>query len=116
MKRTSLARARAVLAGIGAVAVSVITAAAVSLPANAQTLVWSVVPSPSPAMFNDLYGVSCISASACTAVGNSGSGTLIESWDGTGWSVVPSPSPSATGDWLSGVSCVSAAACMAVGY
>jgi hypothetical protein len=119
----SLAHTRATLAGIGAVAVSVITAAAVGLPASAQTLVWSVVPSPSPATINTLYGVSCISATACTAVGyqstnssGGGAATLIESWDGTGWSVVPSPSPSATGDWLSRVSCVSATACMAVGF
>ena len=31
---------------------------------------WSVVPSPSPGTGgNDLYGVSCVSATACTAVG-----------------------------------------------
>ena len=118
MKITSLARARAVLAGIGAVALSVITAAAVSLPANAQTLVWSVVPSPSPAMFNDLYGVSCISATSCTAVGSYDSGPLtrglIESWNGTRWSKVFSPRRGFW-DFLSSVSCVSATACTAVG-
>src|SRR5215831_14731900 len=119
MKMISLAHTRATLAGIGVVAVSLTVAAAVSLPASAQTLAWSVVPSPSPATYNELDGVSCISATACTAVGNDSGGggaTLIESWDGTGWSVVPSPSPSATGNWLYGVSCTSATACMAVGY
>ncbi len=122
MKIISLTHAWAALAGIGVVAVSVTTAAAVTLPASAQTLVWSVVPSPSPGpVTNALYGVSCISATACTAVGNytpgsGGTRTLIESWNGTSWSVVPSPSPSATGNWLNGVSCVSAAACIAVGF
>jgi hypothetical protein len=119
MGMIGLARARAMLAGIGVAAVAV---ADVCVPASAQALVWSVVPSPSPSpTYNELDGVSCLSASACTAVGNhssTGSGgpsTLIESWDGTGWSVVPSPSPSALGNFLYGVSCPSASACTAVG-
>jgi hypothetical protein len=65
----SLAHVRPALAGIGVVAVSVITAAAVSLPASAQTLVWSVVPSPSRGPRGNLNGVSCISATSCTAAG-----------------------------------------------
>jgi hypothetical protein len=74
---------------------------------------WSVVPSPNigPSVANQLEGVSCVSASACTAVGFHGSGTLVESWDGTSWSVVPSPGPGVLG----GVSCLSASACTAVG-
>ena len=68
MKMISFTHARGAVAGIGVVAVSVTTAAAVSLPASAQTLVWSVAPSPSPGpVTNALYGVSCISATACTA-------------------------------------------------
>jgi hypothetical protein len=80
---------------------------------------WSVVPSPSPGSGDDLGGVSCVSAAACTAVGyysiGSGHKTLIESWDGTSWSVVPSPNV-APNDYLDGVSCASTAACTAVGY
>jgi hypothetical protein len=83
---------------------------------------WSVVPSPHPASSSTvLFGVSCLSAAACTAVGyyyvlSSGTiETLAESWNGAKWSVVPSPSP-ASGNFLNGVSCVSAAACTAVGY
>jgi hypothetical protein len=48
------------------------------------------------------------------AVGNYGSGTLVESWDGTAWSVDPSPTPGTYGG-LSGVSCSSARSCAAVG-
>jgi hypothetical protein len=75
-----------------------------------------VVPSPSPAAGNSLLNaVSCVSASACTAVGyHNGAteaGTLAESWNGTTWSVVPSPAKGV----LDGVSCVSAGACVAVG-
>jgi hypothetical protein len=82
---------------------------------------WTVLPSPNPptAGGNLLSGVSCTSATACTAVGYSyvsGSAyrTLIESWDGTSWTVVPSRNPGVN-DGLFGVSCVSATACMAVG-
>src|SRR5438093_5065997 len=123
MRMIGLARTRAAVAGIGIAAVSVTAAASVSFPASAQALIWSVVPSPSPApTFNELDSVSCLSATACTAVGNhavtsgvAGPRTLIESWNGTSWSVVPSPSPSVTGNFLYGVSCVSVAACTAVG-
>jgi hypothetical protein len=91
MKMISLTHTRASLAGIGVVTVSVTTAAAVSLPASAQTLIWSVVPSPSPsATRNFLSGVSCVSASSCTAVGSydtttaGQSNTLIESGAASG--------------------------------
>jgi hypothetical protein len=92
-----------------------------SVPASAQALTWSVVPSPSPGTSTFLYGVSCAPAGTCTAVGTKSIGvgfvprTLIESWNGTSWSVVPSPSPG-SGDGFGGVSCVSAAACTAVGF
>ncbi len=95
----------------------------------AQTLIeqwdgttWSIVPSPnsSSSQYNYLDGVSCTSASACTAVGSdplasaSPAQTLIEQWDGTTWSIVPSPNPS-TSDYLTAVSCPSTSACTAVG-
>jgi hypothetical protein len=84
---------------------------------------WSVVSSPNPAAIGDtnqLSGVSCVSASDCTAVGyygiNGGDNTLVESWNGTAWSVVPTPSlGSSTVSTLLGVSCVSASDCTAVG-
>ena len=84
---------------------------------------WSIVPSPNRAGSDVLEGVSCVSASACTAVGwsaalhaNGHGQTLIETWNGTAWSIVPSPNQGTTGSLLSGVSCVSAGACTAVGY
>jgi hypothetical protein len=77
---------------------------------------WTVVPSRNPVSGGDyLYGVSCTTAAACTAVGYTSRGTLIESWDGTSWTVVPSPNPSPSNDGLHGVSCASATACIAVG-
>jgi hypothetical protein len=86
---------------------------------------WSVTPSPnpspSPSSTNFLYGVSCVSATRCTAVGsyfNSSTGfnTLVESWDGITWSVIPSPNPSSSSsDGLGGVSCISGTSCTAVG-
>jgi hypothetical protein len=68
-----------------------------------------------------LFGVSCVSATDCTAVGYSASAgklkALTESWNGTAWSLVRVPSPAnATGTALQGVSCRSATACTAVDY
>ena len=96
---------------------------------NDQTLIeqwngttWSIVSSPNTSATQDNYlnGVSCTSASACTAVGDYYTGTsnqtLIEQWNGTTWSIVSSPNTSATQDnYLYGVSCTSASACTAVG-
>lgn len=60
----------------------------------------------------ELTGVSCASATTCTAVGSDRNGVLVERWDGTGWSIQDTPVPVGS---LSGVSCVSANACVAVG-
>src|SRR5439155_673494 len=84
--------------------------------------VWSIVASPNKgASTNVLQGVSCVSASSCTAVGyyfNSSDHvrTLVESWDGTAWSIVASPNNGTTTTALHGVSSVSASSCTAVGY
>jgi hypothetical protein len=78
---------------------------------------WSIVPSPSKGASDTLYGVSCGSPGACTAVGTAGKQTLVEAWNGSTWSIASSPSPS-TGsnhfNFLGGVSCV-AATCTAAG-
>jgi hypothetical protein len=68
-----------------------------------------------------LVAVSCTSAAACTAVGDSttssGSGTLAERWNGTAWAIQPTPNPSGVkNSFLQGVSCTSASACTAVGF
>jgi hypothetical protein len=83
---------------------------------------WSVQATPNPASppRSALTAVSCISASDCTAVGNSGlatgsnSRTLAEAWDGTSWSIEPTPNGTG-GSFLTGVSCASPGACTAVG-
>jgi hypothetical protein len=91
--------------------------------AAATSPAWSIVPSPDQRVTaaDALNGVSCVSASACTAVGfsvNAGGvdQTLAESWNGTAWSIVPSPDQGTTNNVLNGVSCVSASSCTAVGY
>jgi hypothetical protein len=88
---------------------------------------WSVQkpPAPAHAEYADLTGLSCVSATACVAVGNyrtkaglnSTVDTLAETWNGTSWAIQPTPNPA--GDQvsgLSGVSCTSATACTAVGF
>ena len=86
---------------------------------------WSVLTTPNagPASsYNELSGVSCVSAAACTAVGTADNNagvpkTLAESWNGTKWSMVTTPNagPVSSYNELYGVSCHSAAACTAVG-
>jgi uncharacterized repeat protein (TIGR02543 family) len=99
--------------------------------AGVQTLIeswngtsWSVIPNPnsSPSTNSGLAGVSCVSATSCTAVGwysqTSGyAAPLVESWDGSTWSVIPSPDPVSDTEEaeFSGVSCVSPTSCVAVG-
>ena len=63
---------------------------------------WSVQPTPSPGSgINQLTGVSCLSATDCTAVGIDSTptainSTLVEHWDGTSWTIEPSPEPAGT--------------------
>ena len=77
---------------------------------------WTIQPTPNPRPGGAfLNGVSCTSASACTAVGSLPPGTLAERWNGTRWAIQPTPNPAQGGGGLSGVSCTSASACTAVG-
>lgn len=70
-----------------------------------------------PGVGGNLNGVSCVSASACIAVGESSSGrTLAEAWNGADWTVQTTPNPPGTpNSVLSGVSCRTADRCTAVG-
>src|SRR6267378_4518560 len=87
---------------------------------------WTIVTSPNATAWakNFLYGVTCVSASNCWAVGFSQSivgayninRTLIERWDGTSWAIVNSANTSALDNYLDGVTCASASDCWAVGY
>src|SRR4029079_8490556 len=89
---------------------------------NGRTWTLQSTPTPSGATPSALSGVSCTSASACTATGyyTTSAGvdqTLAETWNGTTWTVQSTPTPSgATSSALSEVSCTSAAACTATGY
>jgi hypothetical protein len=85
---------------------------------------WTIQASPNPAGASSsaLSGVSCVSSSACVAVGQytNSSGvqvTLAEHWNGASWSIQATPNPAgATASRLAGgVSCTSANSCTAVG-
>jgi len=83
---------------------------------------WSIQAIPSLSVnTTQLFGVSCSSADACTAIGyhrdNNGIALpLAEAWDGTSWSIQATPNPSGThGMFLNGVSCSAPNACIAVG-
>ena len=77
-------------------------------------------PNPGPNQDNSLNGVSCTSASACTAVGTNGLNFPLapfgETWNGSQWSTETIPTPVGANDTeLLGTSCTAAAACTAVG-
>ena len=77
---------------------------------------WRIQAIPNPAAGGGfLNGVACTSASACTAVGASNSGTLAERWNGTRWRIQAIPNPAAGGAVLASVACNSSSACTAVG-
>jgi hypothetical protein len=85
---------------------------------------WKIQPAPIPAGAkpNYLNSVSCLSANACTAVGDytNAAGrrvTLAEHWDGASWKIQPTGNTSGQAEnLLRGVSCSGATACSAVGY
>ena len=86
---------------------------------------WSIEPTPSPGgtRGSKLMGVSCPTATACTAVGFTGDSlhvqeTLAERWNGTEWLVQTTPNPPDldASNAFSDVSCSSPAVCTAVGH
>jgi hypothetical protein len=84
---------------------------------------WKIqtVPSPSGQFELALDGVSCTSATACTAVGSASNGThsvaLAERWNGTSWAPQTIPNPATAAQiQLGGVACSSGGACIAVGH
>jgi hypothetical protein len=73
-------------------------------------------PKPPGTTFSLLYGVSCSSGAACTAVGEDSNGMLGEAWNGQTWSFQPATDPSqANATVLQSVSCTAATSCTAVG-
>ena len=84
---------------------------------------WTQDTVPQPVASNSeeshLTGVSCVSASACTAVGylvdDTGSHALAETWDGSTWTIATVPDPSgSTNTRLNQVACF-AGGCEATG-
>lgn len=90
---------------------------------NGSTWAIQATPNPAGTGFSTLNGVSCTSATDCTAVGryrtNAAPGTdlaLAEHWNGSTWAVQATPDPAGSADTiLAGVSCAAAASCTAVG-
>ncbi len=88
---------------------------------------WAIqrTPNPAGATSSLLFGVSCASRTACTAVGSvtNRAGTavpLAERWNGTRWAIqrIRRPPHAHAGalDYLGGVSCPSVTTCVAVGH
>jgi hypothetical protein len=84
---------------------------------------WAIQPTPNPQAGRPsyFYGMSCASASACTAVGyyspsSGGNATLAERWNGTAWAIQATPNATPVFNFLYAASCTLATACTAVGY
>ena len=84
---------------------------------------WTGAPYPGPGKTKDnrsILGVSCPSATSCTAVGTQIVGRtftqLIERWNGQRWFVVPPAQPGMGVAQLNDVSCTTPTRCTAVGY
>ena len=88
---------------------------------------WTVQRTPNTTISDQFSGVSCPSASACTAVGTAFvnpdgldlARTLAERWNGTGWVIQPTPNHRDAvvegGSYLWAVACASTAGCFAGG-
>ena len=90
---------------------------------NGTTWTIQQAPLPAGAKHGQLSGVSCTTATACTAVGQwaagTTTGTLAEVWNGSAWAPQSTPDPAGQGgvSVLSAVSCLpGGTACTAVGY
>jgi hypothetical protein len=81
---------------------------------NGSTWTMQAAPNPSGSQNAVLREVSCTSAAACTAVGESSGRTLAERWNGANWTIQSTPNPAGL-PALSGVSCTSSTSCTAVG-
>ncbi len=90
---------------------------------------WSIMRGPAPPAHAhaDLHGISCTSASECTAVGSwtrnsrqpatlpPPTRTLVEHWNGSAWSIVKGPNLPVPSSSLSAVACTGTSGCVAVG-
>ncbi len=81
---------------------------------------WSVIASPNLSDFDDLYGVTAVSASDVWTVGyytsaGFGGKTLIEQWNGSSWSAVSSPNVGPSANYLYSAAAISVSNVVAVG-
>ena len=84
---------------------------------------WTIQTAPDPAGTNQnpLNAVSCVSSTACTAVGFAGAAatgstsTLAEQWNGSKWTIQSTADPAGVSSSLFGITCRSSAVCTAVG-
>lgn len=77
---------------------------------------WTIQATPNPSGQGSLAGVSCASATSCSAVGYDLNNTLAEQWNGAIWSAQSTPLPNGVrSGQFEGVACPVATACTAVG-
>jgi len=88
---------------------------------NGVSWTQNTVPDGPDTANDNLYAVSCFSATSCSAVGDRGTFSPFSaaalSWNGVSWTVATTPAPStSTSNVLFGVTCQTNWACIAVGF
>jgi hypothetical protein len=83
---------------------------------NGRRWAAQAVPTPAGSLDATLFGVSCRTATRCTAVGFSDSNALAEAWNGSSWAVQTAANSGSAENVLTGISCHTATSCTAVGY
>jgi hypothetical protein len=121
MARVRITMAAALVMGGVAVTIGAATAASASPPALAVAQLTSA-PAHISHENRALGSVSCLGASFCMGVGNSGDqaagpfeATFSQLWNGKTWQTTPVPSAPDTDDSLNGISCDTTTNCVAVG-
>jgi hypothetical protein len=82
----------------------------------------SAVPNPKGSAWAELFGVSCVSAEECIAVGNYGmpttelSGPLAERWNGHEWKLQEVVNPHGEAEELAAAGELTAASCSSAGH
>jgi hypothetical protein len=64
-----------------------------------------------------LNGVSCVTATSCTAIGTQIRLTYAEAWNGSAWSLqTTAVEPDAQNNYATAIGCLSATSCVSVGW
>jgi len=105
----------ALWAGVPATAARATVARVTGAPATAARVTAAEATAAAPPLSEALFGVSCVTAKYCVAVGAAQGGPLALIWNGVKWRKVAVKLPAGSAGVLDSVSCASTTYCVAVG-